>query len=184
MTSHKDWNVEFTPSYTPEEMLKLGIFEGKYINNIKGIPGSWKSIPKVLGPKDPPDPSINKFGVKSRQPLSAWKEKGWLKTDKNGWFEWYIHYFLGRRLGEEDNKQVSRWKSFVARHQGQIAANCSPGDNKCRPIQRQALLQWGWDSSTKFNDAQKAKNLKQFSSVTVAKESIATDQPAFALWVK
>lgn len=160
----KDWDASFTPSYTPLEMLKLGVFEGKYINNIKGIPSSWKSLPKVVGPKDPPNPELNKFGVKSRQPLSAWVEKGWITTDKNGWFEWYIKYSEGRRLGKEDATQIARWRSFVARHQGQIKANCEMSNDKCRPIQRQALLQWGWDSSTKYDDTQRAKNLKKFSS--------------------
>jgi hypothetical protein len=164
MANLNQWDSEFTPSYTPEEMLKLGVFEGKYINAVKGLPASWKKIPKVLGPDDKPDPTINKFGIKSRQSLSSWVENGWIKTDKNGWFEWYCHYFLGRRLDKEDDFQIGRWKSFVARHQGQITANCSPNDDKCRPRQRQALLQWGWDSSTKYEDGQRAKNLKKFSS--------------------
>ena len=177
----KTWNPKFTPSYTPKEMLELGVFEGKYINNIKGLPSSWKSLPKVLGPKDEPDPKLNKFEVKSRQPLSKWKENEWIKSDANGWFHFYCLYFLGRRLGKEDDWQIGRWASFVARHQGQINANCSLTDNKCRPIQRQALLQWGWDSSTKFTDEQRIKNLKQFTSNEfIAKESLA--EPPIASW--
>ena len=155
------WNPDFYPCYTPEEMLKLGVFEGKYINNIKGIPGYWKAFPKVLGPDDKPDPEVNHYGVKSRQPLSKWKENGWIKTDKNGWFEWYIHYYLGRRLGEEDDWQIGRWRSFVARHMGQIKANCDLKDDKCRPVQRQGLLQWGWDSEKLFTEAQQKKNLQK-----------------------
>jgi hypothetical protein len=155
------WDVNFAPSFTPKEMLEMGVFEGKYINGIKGIPAAWKKIPKVLGPKDTPDPTINYYGVKSRKPLSYWKEKGWIMTDRYGWFEWYIHYYLGRRLGDEDTKQINRWRSFVARHAGQISANCTLGDRKCRPVQRQGLLQWGWDSTTKWTVKQMESNLKR-----------------------
>ena len=97
----KKWDSRFAPSYAPYEMLEMGVFEGKYINNIQGIPSSWKKYPKVLGIKDKPDPTLNYYGVKSRQPLSEWQKNGWIMTDKNGWFAWYIHYFLGRRLGRE-----------------------------------------------------------------------------------
>ena len=86
MSKEITWDPKFAPSYTPEEMLKLGVFEGKYINAVKGAPAAWKKIPKVLGPDDEPDPTINKYGVKSRQPLSVWKKNGWVKTDKWGWF--------------------------------------------------------------------------------------------------
>lgn len=159
----KDWHPEFGPSYTPEEMLELGVFEGKYINNIKGIPSFWKKIPKVLGPKDEPDVSINYYGVKSRLPLSAWKEYGWIKTDENGWFAWYINYFLGRRLGEEDEWQIKRWKSFVARHQGQLTKFCKLDNKECRPKQRQGLLQWGWDSKEKYSLELAEKNAKKMA---------------------
>ena len=81
-----DWQIDFGPSYTPKEMLELGVFEGKYVNNMKGIPADWKKNDKVLGPDDEPDPSVNKYGVKSRQPLSVWKKNGWIKTDPNGFF--------------------------------------------------------------------------------------------------
>lgn len=168
--SKVNWNHDFTPSYTPEEMLKMGVFEGKYINNIKGIPGEWKKIPKVLKKDDEPDPSINYYGVKSRQPLSVWKEKGWIKTDENGWFAWYINYWLGRRLGKEDEWQISRWKSFVARHNAQVQSKCKKGDKDCHTKQRQGLLQWAWDSDTVFDDKQREKNLKRlekFSEVSL-----------------
>lgn len=84
--TNKTWNPKFAPSYTPEEMLELGVFEGKYINAVEGVPAAWKKIPKVLKPEDAPNPKINKYGVKSRQPLSTWKKNGWIKSDKWGWF--------------------------------------------------------------------------------------------------
>lgn len=180
---HKDWGVEFSPSFTPEEMLRMGVFEGKYINGIKGLPASWKKIPKVLGPDDEPDETLNYYGVKSRQPLSVWKENGWIKTDKEGWFAWYCHYFLGRRLGEEDDWQIGRWKSFVARHMGQINANCDLKTKSCRPVQRQGLLQWAWDSSTSFTEKQQMTNLAKFTNAKNLKlEAFQAQQPAWSKW--
>lgn len=173
MKNANTWDPEFYPCYTPEEMLKLGVFEGKYINNIKGIPSSWKSLPKVLGPKDEPDETLNHYGVKSRQPLSTWKENKWIKTDENGWFHWYILYYQGRRLGEEDKWQINRWRSFVARHMGQIKANCTLTDKECRPVQRQGLLQWAWDSSKLFTEEQGKDNLKKLGiPLTLSNESL------------
>lgn len=158
----KEWHPEFTPSYTPKEMLEKGVFEGKYVNDIKEVPGDWKKTAKVLTKDQSPDPNVNFYKVKSRQPLSEWKKKGWIDPeDPEGWFSWYIKYFLGRRIEKIDEKQIKRWKSFVARHQGQINANCTLKDDKCRPVQRQGLLQWAWDSHTEFNDTQREKNLKR-----------------------
>lgn len=175
MKNADTWDPDFYPCFTPEEMLDLGVFEGKYINNIKGIPSSWKNKPKVVGPKDEPDETLNYYGVKSRQPLSTWKENGWIKTDPNGWLEWYCHYYLGRRLGEEDKWQINRWRSFVARHMGQIKANCTLTDKDCRPVQRQGLLQWAWDSSKEFTEKQQRANLKKLGvSVKVSVESVIT----------
>jgi hypothetical protein len=165
----KEWHSEFAPAFSPEEMLKMGVFEGKYINMIKGIPGSWKSIPNVLGPKDKPDIALNYYKVKSRQPLSTWEQNGWIITDKGGWFHWYCLYYLGRRLGKEDDKQVGRWKSFVARHMGQVATSCDLKDESCHARQRQGLLQWGWDSTTKFTDEQREKNLERIAKLAGAK---------------
>lgn len=174
------WNPKFTPSYTPKEMLELGVFEGKYINNIRGIPADWKKIKKVLGPNDDPDPKINKFKVKSRQPLSEWKKNGWIKTDPNGWFAWFCLYYLGRRLGKEDDWQIGRWRSFVARHQGQIVASGDLKDLTKRVVQRQGLLQWGWDSSTPFTEEQCAKNLRRLSKQSEV--TLESHSPLFLHW--
>ena len=162
----KPWNPAFGPSYTPEEMLRMGVFEGKYINNIKGIPPEWKKLPKVVGPNDPPNPELNHYKVKSRQPLSVWQDNGWIKSDSNGWFHWYINYYLGRRLGEEDSWQIARWGSFIARHQGQIVHGCSLKDDECRPRQRQGLLQWGWNSHHKFDAKTIEANARRMAKLT------------------
>lgn len=138
-----DFAPNFSPRFTPKEMLKMGIFEGKYCNDCsKELPDDWFEDAK-LGIKA--DPLLNYFKVKSRQPLSIWKEKGWLLgPDPRGWFQWYYRYFLGRRLPEIDEKQIKRWRAF-ARHTAQVKSNCESGNWECRPRQRQALLQWSHD---------------------------------------
>ena len=138
-----DFADGFQPFYSPKEMLEMGVFEGKYCNDCRDeFPKSWFAKAKI---SDTPDPALNCFGIKSRQPLSVWREKGWIYgPDPRGWFQWYCRYYLGRRLPEVDAIQIKRWRAF-ARHAGQIRANCDPGDIFCRPRQRQGLLQWSYD---------------------------------------
>lgn len=139
----ENFAVDFEPFYSPKKMLEMGIFEGKYCNDCTGeFPVEWFQNAKI---SDKPNPKLNYFGVKSRQPLSVWQEKGWIYgPDPRGWFQWYCRYCLGRRIPDIDRIQIKRWKGF-ARHKGQIKANCDPGDIFCRPRQRQALLQWSYD---------------------------------------
>ncbi|MBY4635694.1 hypothetical protein K5P26_00905 [Sphingopyxis sp. XHP0097] len=138
-----DFDPAFTPYFTPGEMLEMGVFEGKYCNDCRDeFPADWFENARVA---DKPDPDLNYFGVKSRQPLSVWREKGWIYgPDPRGWFQWYCRYYMGRRLPDIDAIQIKRWRGF-ARHAGQVRANCDPGDIHCRPRQRQALLQWAYD---------------------------------------
>jgi len=139
----EDFMPGFTPHFSPGEMLKMGVFEGKYLNDCRGeFPADWYNGARI---SDTPDPHLNYFGRKSRKPLSYWREKGWIiGPDPRGWFQWYCRYYLGRRIPEVDAQQVKRWRAF-RRHAGQIRANCHPGDLNCRPRQRQALLQWSHD---------------------------------------
>ena len=140
----KDFAEKFTPAYSPQEMLEMGVFEGKYYSDLSGeLPDEWFANAKISSTADP---ALNFFGVKSRQPLSVWKDKGWIiGPDPRGWFQWYCRYYLGRRLPEIDPFQIKRWRAF-ARHAGQVRANCHPGNVFCRPRQRQALLQWAHDA--------------------------------------
>lgn len=139
----QNFHPDFSPVFTPKEMLEHGVFEGKYLNDCQEeFPKSWFTNAKL---SDKPDPSINCFRIKSRQPLSVWEEKGWIiGEDPRGWFQWYCRYYYGRRCKDIDEKQIKRWRSFT-RHVGQIKANCEAGDFNCRPKQRQALLQWSYD---------------------------------------
>lgn len=133
----------FTPFYSPQKMLEMGVFEGRYMNDCTDeFPLEWFLNAKT---SSAPNPELNYFGIKSRQPLGVWQDKGWIYgPDPRGWFQWYCRYYLGRRISDIDLIQIKRWRGF-ARHAGQIRANCYPGDVFCRPRQRQALLQWSHD---------------------------------------
>lgn len=139
-----DFDLAFQPELTPAEMLELGVFGGKYMADCTAeFPVEWFARAK-LSPEGA-DPACNYFGILASQPLAEWRRKGWLHPDDpRGWFQWYCRYFMGRRH-EDDARQIGRWRAF-ARHAGQIRKNCEPGDPFCRPKQRQALLQWAYDS--------------------------------------
>ena len=141
----RDFDPEFAPELTPAEMLKLGVFAGKYMTDCRDeFPASWfKGARLAEGDRDP---TLNFFGVDASQPLSEWRKKGWVHADDpRGWFQWYCRYYRGRRLPEEDRRQIKRWKA-IRRHIGQIKKNCAEGDIHCRRRQRQALLHWAYDS--------------------------------------
>jgi hypothetical protein len=140
----KNFASDFKPQLTPKQMLELGVFGGKYMTDCaKEFPEDWFDDAK-LSPKTH-DPKLNHFGVKASQPLSVWREKGWIyKEDPRGWFQWYCRYYMGRRC-DDDERQIKRWKA-IKRHVSQIRKNCKRGDLKCRPRQRQALLHWAYDS--------------------------------------
>jgi hypothetical protein len=140
-----DFDPEFRPDLTPAQMLRLGVFGGKYMTDCQDeFPKSW-----FLGTRlatGARDPLLNYFGVDASQPLSVWRAKGWIHPeDPRGWFQWYCRYYMGRRLPDEDARQIKRWKT-MRRHIRQIERNCDKGDLSCRPRQRQALLHWAYDS--------------------------------------
>jgi hypothetical protein len=153
---------EFQPYFSPQEMLGLGILEGKYCNDCYGeFPREWYS-PTTMSTTA--NPRLNYFGIKSRQSRGEWLRKGWIPccpgdSDVRGWIQWYFRFFLGRRLPAIDAHQIARWRAFK-RHFAQVVYNCAggtlddpssygsfsrPGDLTCRRKQRQALLQWSWN---------------------------------------
>lgn len=140
----KNFNTEFKPDLSPREMLELGIFGGKYMTDCKNeYPKDWFKNAKLCSEKH--DSDLNYFGMNASQPLSVWRQKGWIhQDDPRGWFQWYCRYYFGRRH-EDDTRQIKRWKA-MRRHVAQIKHNCYPGDLGCRKKQRQALLHWAYDS--------------------------------------
>jgi hypothetical protein len=141
----KNFDPEFTPGLTPAECLELGVFGGKYMTDCGAeFPESWFAKAKLSPDKH--DPKLNFFGVNASQSLGEWLRKGWIyKDDPRGWFQWYCRYYMGRRIPDEDARQIKRWRA-MRRHVAQVAHGCRPGDFFCHRKQRQALLHWAYDS--------------------------------------
>lgn len=142
----EEFDPEFNPDLTPKQMLEIGVFGGKYMTDcIDEFPADWFAKAKLCHLYHNPD--LNFFGVNASKPLSYWREKGWIYyEDPRGWFQWYCRYYMGRRISEEDKRQIKRWKA-MQRHVAQLKKNCFPGDLYCRKKQRQALLHWSIDST-------------------------------------
>lgn len=142
----KNFDPLFKPQLTPKEMLEMGVFGGKYMTDCtKEFPKDWFKKDKLCHEKH--DANINYFKVNASQPLAVWRKNGWIyKEDPRGWFQWYCRYYMGRRIPQEDTRQIKRWLA-IKRHIAQIKKNCQPGDLSCRVVQRQALLHWAYDST-------------------------------------
>lgn len=141
----KNFHPEFKPELTPKEMLALGVFGGKYLTDCTAeFPSDWFETAKLSPLKK--NIQLNFFQVDASLPLKHWQEKGWIHpADPRGWFQWYCRYYFGRRMPEEDLRQIKRWKA-MRRHAGAIKKNCWPFQLECRKKQRQALLHWAYDS--------------------------------------
>lgn len=111
----------FNPDLSPEDMMRLGVLEGKYTD------------------RDPKQ--YNYFKVDAS--MKSWPS-GWHNDEHPlGWFEWYKGYHSGKRT-LDDGRQIKRWLSFKARHLGGLAkADPSLVDLSIQPKRRQALLNWG-----------------------------------------
>jgi hypothetical protein len=140
----RNFHPDFSPELTPKQMLAMGVFGGKYMNDCRDeFPRDWFTRARLCPERR--DPKANYFGVHASQRLSEWKRKHWIyHEDPRGWFQWYCRYYMGRRC-PDDERQIRRWKAF-RRHAAQIRKNCAPGDLNCRRRQRQALLNWAYDS--------------------------------------
>ena len=140
-----NFDSEFKPELSPKELLALGIFGGKYMTDcVDEFPDDWFEDAKLSPERE--DIDLNYYKVDASLPLKHWQDKGWIYSeDPRGWFQWYCRYYYGRRLGNEDTRQIKRWKG-MKRHIGAVKKNCENMDQSCRKKQRQALLHWAYDS--------------------------------------
>lgn len=138
---------DFKPNYSPVEMFSMGIFGGTYFQIETQLP------PKFLEEMGPlfeqnalrkADPQRNCYKVLSGASLEWWLEKKLIHPDDpNGWVEWWIKFYYGRRHAD-DSRQISRWSSFVARHGGMLKSYQKRGRDSAKT--KQNLLQWACNS--------------------------------------
>lgn len=162
---YKDYPI-FKPDYSPKEMFLQGIFGGSYFRRVySSVLGKTldsedhqdikflKTIPKNLYySQNVKDVVRNKYKIHASLPLEYWEEKGWInKIDPYGWVQWYCRFNQGRRVKEEDDRQIRRFLKFILRF-GQ--------KEDYTQKQKQALLQWGIDYSK--NHSRYIKEIKEF----------------------
>lgn len=165
---------DFTPNLSPLEVLQQGAFGGTYFRPIESkitqkkynsrhqryfTPQELKkcniSITTMLTrPFEQYDTSVNKYKIKCGQTLEQWENKDWITHhDPYGWFEWYCNFFKGRRILEEDSRQIKRWLSFCG-PKGRFSQRLknmvrqqkkTPEDPIVSPRIRQSLLHWGYE---------------------------------------
>ena len=140
----EDFYKLFKPQLSPQKMLEMGVFGGSYFGNkINEYPKSWFKNAKLSKTFDI---EKNRFKVRAGLSRKEWIDKGWIfKEDPLGWFQWYCRFKNGRRIRRIDEVQIKRWKAFK-RHVAAIKKNCEPGNIHCRSKQRQAILQWAYNS--------------------------------------
>lgn len=134
MEKHSDFN----PDYTPIEMFKMGIFGNCYFKLATNIPSQFVNELNSIcyEHRSRPNYSLNAYGVECGTSLEWWQDKGLIHVDDpNGWVEWYIKYYYGRRHND-DARQIARFNAFKSRHGGMLKK--FPDSAKTK----QNLLQW------------------------------------------
>ena len=168
---------EFTPNMTPKQVLQNGSFGGTYFRDIyssvtqkkyKGkkvieeFPKNWFTgldlEQKILSQNY--DKKLNKYGVECGTSLDYWESKKWItEHDPYGWFQWYCRFYRGRRIPEEDRRQIDRWLNltgpkgrFRNRLYGMITkkGGIEQIENyEISPKIRQTLQHWGYKVNEK-----------------------------------
>lgn len=140
--------ANFKPDFTPNEMLRLGVFGGAYLGDSLGeYPWEMVLCAKV---EREYNAQVNAFKVKSGENLEFWQAKGWIhKDDPRGWFEWYCRYWCGRRTDAEDFRQITRWTNFGPRFQT-LLRKTGQGRLDVQRKTRQSLLHWSYDPVPDF----------------------------------
>ena len=140
----EEFSPIFHPELTPQEMLEMGVFWGKYMTDCRNEFPDDRFTNAKLSP-DKKNPKLNFFKVNASLPLAIRQEKWRIyPEDPRGRFQRYCRYYMGRRC-PDDERQIKRRKAMT-RHVKAIRNNCYPLDRECRKRQRQAVLHRAYDA--------------------------------------
>lgn len=142
--------ANFKPKFSPKRMIQDGVFGGLYFGSCKPdtlyqlglkqrmlLPDDW--FENVYQSDTKQNCKTNKFGVCAGLDRTWWiNSKLIADSDPLGWFEWYCHFFLGRRIPKEDQRQIQRWIQYCKRHVNMAKKNKSG----LTPRYQQSLFQW------------------------------------------
>ena len=139
-------HLDFTPNISPYEMFKLGVMGGAYWRpiyssivkkNLKNQHKKYKwDIPEDMLSSPIQDPLKNHFKVKAGLSLEEWESRNWITHhDPYGWISWFTNFYNGRRIPEEDRRQIDRWIAYMKRWRNR---------KNMSNVMKQGLLHWGW----------------------------------------
>ena len=141
----RNFDPEFHPELTPAEMLRLGVFCGKYMTDCrKEFPESWFVRAKL----SPEHARLRaQFFWRRCEPAAVGLARQGMAASRRParLVPVVLPLLHGPPHAEEDRRQIRRWKA-IRRHVRQVQKHCEPGDLTCRKRQRQALLHWAYDS--------------------------------------
>lgn len=135
---------EFTPYYAPIEMFSMGVFGGAYFKLNTQLPEQFIiESNRLLTSESRENKLSNKYNVISGSTLEWWLEQNLIhKDDPNGWVEWYVKFYYGRRHYDDD-RQIKRFKAFITRHLAMLRGYQAKGKDSLKT--KQNLLQWAWN---------------------------------------
>lgn len=159
--------VTFSPNLTPAQIFKLGSFGGAYWRDVyssvlkKQLSNQHHKFPflsdiseslLVNNNREYGNSKINRYKVRASSSLKEWEKSGWItKHDPYGWVQWYCNYYNGRRIENEDKRQIDRWMKTAGPRSrfrlmliNELKRRGKPfNDFKVYPRIRQTLQHWG-----------------------------------------
>lgn len=139
MSGSNFYHEDFNPDFTPDVLIREGIFGGLGIVGMEThIPIEWVIFPllkdKILTTQSFPEQSINHYSILAEIYPTRYG------SDSRKFFHWFCLYYLGKR-SDEDRDMIDLWNKM-----GKYRSYVKGVGNSNKIIMRQMLLQWGYSS--------------------------------------